>query len=661
MSRRTTTDKSDSGPPAPDDYHRAALDAGARCLEAALDGSRRGWSMLIVCPPDHVGVGRTHGRGCSSPGKSPWGAWKEFQTRRATEAELQKRWKDLPNANVGMALGPVSGLIAVDVDGATGEAMLAEVSGGDLPETLEFATGGGKRLLYAIPAGVKLRPTHRPGGQKHEGFSLLGEGAQSVVPPSRHASGRVYAWRPGHGPGEIQPAPAPAWVVRQMGAEGRKAPARAQSNGETIPEGRRNNHLASLGGTMRQRGMEREEILAGLQAVNERRCDPPLDEAEVEGIAASVSRYEPADDTALEEAYARATQTVAIDNAPPAPDPVPDAPHRNGKVTAETGFPPSIPCSALKAADPDKLWLWRPYLAPETIALLSAFWKSGKTTLLAHLARALEADGTFCGSAVRAGRVLYVSEEGEARWAARRDKLGLRDHIRFRIRPFLRKPSARDWEAFLADLVAEVKADPADLVVMDTISNLWPVVRENDAGEVGAALMPLREINAAQLLVHHLRKADGKEATGSRGSGAILAFVDTIIELRRFNADDHACRRRVLTSWGRDDESQGELVIELNDAGDGYDTQGDKASVTSDDLQQAILKILPLGPPGLTWEAIRDRWPGDTAPRTQTLLNELQKCVDHELWARSGAGKKGSPHSFWKIPPTRGLSAWVWG
>jgi hypothetical protein len=44
---------------------------------------------------------------------------------------------------------------------------------------------------------------------------------------------------------------------------------------------------------MRRRGLEEEEISAALLAVNERRCDPPLEETEVRTIARSVASYEP--------------------------------------------------------------------------------------------------------------------------------------------------------------------------------------------------------------------------------------------------------------------------------------------------------------------------------------------------------------------------------
>jgi Primase C terminal 1 (PriCT-1) len=60
-----------------------------------------------------------------------------------------------------------------------------------------------------------------------------------------------------------------------------------------IREGARNATLASLAGAMRRRGASQEAIAAALQAENQRRCDPPLTNAEVAGIAASIARYQP--------------------------------------------------------------------------------------------------------------------------------------------------------------------------------------------------------------------------------------------------------------------------------------------------------------------------------------------------------------------------------
>ncbi|MGD0957412.1 MAG: bifunctional DNA primase/polymerase [Candidatus Acidiferrales bacterium] len=58
-----------------------------------------------------------------------------------------------------------------------------------------------------------------------------------------------------------------------------------------ISDGKRNKTLASMAGTMRSRGMDKEAILAALRVINQKQCQPPLDDADVITIATSISRY----------------------------------------------------------------------------------------------------------------------------------------------------------------------------------------------------------------------------------------------------------------------------------------------------------------------------------------------------------------------------------
>jgi hypothetical protein len=202
-------------------HHRLRLADGERCLEAGLGYLRDlHWPVLALCPPDHVGVGlvsRRHLKTCKKPGKRPWPTWKQFQTELPTEADVRHWWRQLPNSNVGMALGR---MLRIDTDGPAGEELLRRWSGGDLPPTLEFTgdtTKGARGLLYLKPPGVTLRSTSEVPKDGEE-LRLQGLGAQTVLPPSRHPKGMLYAWKPGHGPGEMEPAPAPVWLVRRLQA-----------------------------------------------------------------------------------------------------------------------------------------------------------------------------------------------------------------------------------------------------------------------------------------------------------------------------------------------------------------------------------------------------------------------------------------------------------
>ncbi|HPR42289.1 MAG TPA: phage/plasmid primase, P4 family [Candidatus Methanofastidiosa archaeon] len=69
-----------------------------------------------------------------------------------------------------------------------------------------------------------------------------------------------------------------------------------------LRKGERNNALTSFAGSLRRRGASREDIEEVLLGVNAIRCDPPLEDAEVRGIARSTARYDPTD-AAIRQEY----------------------------------------------------------------------------------------------------------------------------------------------------------------------------------------------------------------------------------------------------------------------------------------------------------------------------------------------------------------------
>lgn len=246
--------------------------------------------------------------------------------------------------------------------------------------------------------------------------------------------------------------------------------------------------------------------------------------------------------------------------------------------------------SELRHRPENDKWIWHGFLSRGGITLLSALWKAGKSTLLAHLLRNFDGRAVeFLGQPIVPSRVLYVSEEHEEMWADRRDELQIGDHVGMVCRPFKGRPSPAEWTAFVGKVAQAVVDFRFDLVVMDTISKLWPVREENDAGQVEDALMPLWTITgagAALMLVHHNRKSDGKEFTGARGSGGLPAFMETLIEFRR-NTDSQKDPKRVITAAGRYKETPDKLLIELTPAG--YVSHGDPDKMTPD--QKAELGV----------------------------------------------------------------------
>ena len=214
-------------------------------------------------------------------------------------------------------------------------------------------------------------------------------------------------------------------------------------------------------------------------------------------------------------------------------------------------------------------WLWRGYIPQRGMTLMSALWKVGKTTLLSHMVKAFGEGGELLGLAIKPCKVLYVTEEMERHWSRRRQELGLTDAASFYIRPFQTKPKSHEWAAFIKEVVADVVADGFELVVFDTLVDLWPVVKENDASEVQVAMKELQRINeagAAVLLIHHMRKGGGTEHTGARGSGVLGSLPDILIEMTRVEATGGGPdNRRKLTAISRyDEETVREMTIAWN-------------------------------------------------------------------------------------------------
>jgi hypothetical protein len=192
-------------------------------LLAALAYAEMGWRVL---PLHRLTAGPDGGTVCSCPkpdcgksrGKHPrFGEWSKLAS--AKPEQVQAWWKQWPGANVGVCPGSGSGVVAIDIDSDEGEALLASMAAGDLPTTLEYLTGNGRRLFYAIPEGLETDPATTPfpatdGGG--EALRLMSTGSQCVMPPSSHYSGTRYEWSPGRAQGDIEAAPMPSWLIAEM-------------------------------------------------------------------------------------------------------------------------------------------------------------------------------------------------------------------------------------------------------------------------------------------------------------------------------------------------------------------------------------------------------------------------------------------------------------
>lgn len=237
----------------------------------------RGWSVIPIEPG----------------GKRPLVRWEEFQQRHPSAQEIKSWFKRWPDANLAVVTGEVSKLVVLDLDPPHGgEASLADLERqhGPLPQSVEAVTGGGGRHVYFQHPGGVMR--NRVG--LAPGIDLRGDGGLIVAPPSLHPSGRPYVWKASHGPDEASLAPMPHWL-RALALGEPEHPGHPLTHWRYlvragVPEGERNNTVASLTGHLLWHGLDPQVALELLLCWNRVRCRPPLDDAEVARTVESIRR-----------------------------------------------------------------------------------------------------------------------------------------------------------------------------------------------------------------------------------------------------------------------------------------------------------------------------------------------------------------------------------
>ena len=218
----------------------------------------------------------------------------EWPTRATIDPPtIREWWARNPGSNIGIACGP-SKLVVVDCDvkneAANGlEAWLdlkAEHKISDNTITQKTPSGGEHILYHANGSGI-----HNSSGKLAPGIDIRAEGGYIVAPPSLLDAGE-YVWEVSSHPTSTKILPLPPPLIALLAKQ--NISSRAEPVPNSIYKGQRNEVLTSLAGTMRRRGMTENEIGAALLVVNAERCQPPTGATEIQQIAMSVSRYEPA-------------------------------------------------------------------------------------------------------------------------------------------------------------------------------------------------------------------------------------------------------------------------------------------------------------------------------------------------------------------------------
>jgi len=222
---------------------------------------------------------------------------------------------------------------------------------------------------------------------------------------------------------------------------------------------------------------------------------------------------------------------------------------------------------------------------------VTSLWKTGKTTLLAGMLRCLETGEPFLGRATRPARAWVVSEESRSHWRERLALVPIGAHVQLIARPFRGRPTLDDWN----ELVDRAIAAKPDLFVVDLLASFLPGRCESDAASLLEALQPLLRLTAvgiAVLLLHHPRKRRSEVGSAARGSGAMLAFVDTNVELSRAGSTDTDSNCRLLRSQSRRAGVPARLCYERDPATGDFAVVPDLKSRQFEEHGKTILEIL---------------------------------------------------------------------
>ena len=224
--------------------------------------------------------------------KKPTIGWKEYQTRHATDEELE-RWFERGDSNIAIVTGSVSNLAVIDVDPRNGGT--ATIKGKHLGRATCVTGGGGYHYYFRhFPEASSCKP----GAWK--GVDIKSDGGYVLAPPSRTTGGYRFTDGEPFPPERRDP---PEWLrasIRELGNVATKPEKNrviTAGNGKgsffritlgQVEEGGRNNHAAKLYGAMLYEGIASDRAASILKMWNAN-LHSPLPESEIDNVIMSIT------------------------------------------------------------------------------------------------------------------------------------------------------------------------------------------------------------------------------------------------------------------------------------------------------------------------------------------------------------------------------------
>lgn len=323
----------------------------------------------------------------------------------------------------------------------------------------------------------------------------------------------------------------------------------------SIPEGQRNKTVFSFAANLRGQGLDRDGIRFMISDYNERYCDPPLPEAELDTIVRSIcGRYEPG-------ASVMPTLRDAWDDFNDLGEWVESPPKKIEKLEAE-----GMRSLLQRHIDPPKFVI--PDLITYGITILASPPKFGKSWMCLDMAISVATGTDFMGIQTNQDGVIYLAlEDGDYRLQERSRKVAngrsVGDNLLLvKEAPILAEGLLPQIQHLIASANIHI-----GMVIIDTLQKIRGVAGKTE-GAYGYDYRELAQVhqfaldnNLAVVLVHHLNKGGDDSDFVSRlnGTTGISGAADTIITLTRNKRNSDETKMSIT---GRDIKER-TLVIQM--------------------------------------------------------------------------------------------------
>lgn len=625
----------------------ATTEANPR-LDAALLYALLEWPVIPLHTPDAGGICDCpkHGE-CPKPGKHPR-TMNGLKDATTDERKVRRYWAMWPNANIGVDLA-AAGLVDIAPDSLE---WFAEFIARGLPNTLTFNSGGGeghRHHLYRRPAGCAIyRLTET------EKFDLLSAG-YAVMPPSLHQSGLTYEWLPPGFPLTPPALPAPAWAVQLLDTRGGRPQGTTDvaDDPEAPPVHLIGEALQRWSGRLYETkpggGLDRSFSLwriavdlleAGLQP---RFVEQQLAERD---IALGWEKF-----AGRRDASVRYRVIVARAKASQGPKRIRLNARSSQRSSGVLHYQTARELAEMQ--DPDIAWRVLGLVGGGLITELDgAIKRSGKTTLVLALIRAILYGELFLGLATSYCPVVYLAEQSGPSFKRALKRAGLLDREDLHILLW-GQTTGLTWDQVIKDALRYTERVAAGLLVVDTLGQFSGVKgdNENSSGAAMDVMKPLQTATLdsvlAVLVNRHDRKGGGEVGDSGRGSSAYGGSVDIILHLQRqTEVQPGEQRQRLLESLSRFEETPDQLVIELSESEPfQYTSLGEIDQLRDETLRVEILSRLPTEPEDAVKHTELQNAIGGRALDFSRVLKVL---VSDGTVVRLGKGIKGSPYAYYQ-------------